>query len=142
LRRPDASTTCIQNGFRIPRRYEKCGKRGEEGDESEIRELLAEEERLFQSESSEGSEAVVNAQRMVVYTPPAVTSADSYNVLKFYALDNDIGRSLLARIRHEPSIDRLGYSAGHSDLVQEYPFIPDEVSLVRNGVTHLVCTCT
>ncbi len=124
IHRPDTSGTCIKDNQRFPRRYIKC----DDCDENEVIELLKEEERMFESpEEHHELDAVNRDARMVVYTPPAVTSADSYNVLKFYALDDDIVRSFLSRARHDASSHRPGYGNAHADVVQEYPFIPDEV---------------
>jgi hypothetical protein len=145
IHRAATSGTCMQDGRRFPRRYVKC----DDCNEKEVLQILQNEELLFESPEPEDCNSNSNPSqeeaRLVVYTPPAVTSADSYNVLKFYALDNDIVKSLLSRmIRREPS-HRPGYATANVDVVQEYPFIPDEVMevvlFVHVCIHIFVCFC-
>jgi tetratricopeptide (TPR) repeat protein len=105
---PATLDSCVRDGCRFPRNY-----RVEEGIVPES--LVCDDAAKFEALTEMDMEEDTQIAGMVVYTPPAVAAADSFNVLKFYALSDEVVRSIHRMIEWPTDVNEL-----------EFPFIPDE----------------
>jgi hypothetical protein len=148
LLQPVSAATCLDRGSggRVPRTYTEC-----EGDAHAVlaQETVKFEQLLDVDDAGVGAGGVASAEEedggssLVVFTPPAVASADSFNVLKFYSLRNEVMQSVMATANSRPrggdadsaELDAspaapAGHHADNMALnqpaVPEFPFIPDE----------------
>jgi len=125
LLKPCSGGSLLDKGRRIPRTYMPG-----DGDAQSILEL---EEIQFKSmlehqESSDDEQPEGEEEGVVVYTPPAVSSHDSFNVLKFYSLSNEVVHSVITRQALAFGSGAVAGSHGaaaSTHLMPEFPFIPD-----------------
>ena len=118
--KPKIHGSMLADGKRFPRHYELRDRvdmqQLEEQDKLKFQELTPEDwQQVLGVETEETAEDIL-------FTPPAVTNADSQNVLKFYQLNDEVLQSLFAfRLPSEQL--QLEQDAA---IVPEFPFIPDD----------------
>ena len=116
-------STLLADGRRAPRQYTIC-----EG--SDMQELHKQDglrfELLTEGEEADAHMLDEEGEEQILFTPPAVSNADSnnvLNVLKFYQLSDEVLQSLFAfhAKSHVDQGDKVPVAP-----VPEFPFIPDE----------------
>jgi len=83
---------------------------------------------LLTEDEEEGSQNLDNEEEgQILFTPPAVSNADSFNVLKFYLLSDEVLQSLRTFQSNWNSPQGQHKQASSSGApLPEFPFIPDE----------------
>jgi hypothetical protein len=116
---------------RIPRTYAVC-----EGVNME--DLVHQDSIKFElitGDEDESAQDIENEDQEghILFTPPAVSNADSYNVLKFYQLSDEVLQTLRSFCPPDPQqVPELS----NASLFPEFPFIPDdrEDVLINNNL--------
>ena len=116
-------STLLPDGRRTPRQYTIC-----EG--SDLQELHKQDglrfELLTEGEEADAQMLDEEGEEQLLFTPPAVSNADSdnvLNVLKFYQLNDEVLQSLCSFHAKSHLDQGDAVSVAH---VPEFPFIPDE----------------
>lgn len=117
--KPKTHVSMLSDGRRIPRQYALI-------DSVDMQSLEEHDRAKFQELTPEDWEAVLGVEKEesdedILFTPPAVSNADSCNVLKFYQLSDEVLTSLFKF--HLPSEQQ---SLEQKAALPEFPFIPDE----------------
>jgi ankyrin repeat protein len=117
------STLC-PDGRRVPRLYKVC-----EGVDME--DLKNKDAIRFESLTEDEEEGVQNLDNeeegQILFTPPAVSNADSFNVLKFYQLSDEVLQSLRTfQSNWNSPQGQHKYASSSGAPLPEFPFIPDE----------------
>jgi hypothetical protein len=118
-------STLMPDGVRVPRQYSV-----EEG--ADMQELVSQDRIRFEllTEDGEDDDPEEFVEHEFLFTPPAVSNANSFNVLKFYQLNDEVLHSLRAFRPHAPqpmphaSADSMVPADGTAS--PEFPFIPDD----------------
>ena len=117
-------STLLPNGLRVPRQYKVC----EGVDMEDLKNKDAIRFELLTEDEEEGAQNLDNEEEgQILFTPPAVSNADSFNVLKFYQLSDEVLQSLrtfqsnwnLPQGQHK-------HASSSGAPLPEFPFIPDE----------------
>jgi len=113
-------TTLLADGRRVPRQYKAC----EGVDMEDLKNKDAIRFELLTEDDEEGAQNLDYGEE-ILFTPPAVSNADSFNVLKFYQLSDEVLQSLRIFQSKLPQDERT-HAALSGMSLPEFPFIPDE----------------
>jgi len=112
-------STLLPDGRRVPRQYDVCDGVDEN--------LLLKDGIQFELLTTDEEDPDKDDQDgQILFTPPAVSNADSYNVLKFYQLSDEVLQTLRTFIPTTPHDPREESGLSRTSLVPEFPFIPDD----------------
>ena len=116
-------STLLPDGRRVPRQYELC-------DGVDMHDLVLQDGIKFESlteDEYEMSQDIDNDDGgQILFTPPAVSNADSYNVLKFYQLSDEVLQTLRNFCPHAPTNPQKESGLSKISYFPEFPFIPDD----------------
>jgi ankyrin repeat protein len=117
-------STLLADGRRVPRQYKVC----EGVDMEDLKNKDAIRFELLTEDEEEGAQNLDNEEEgQILFTPPAVSNADSFNVLKFYQLSDEVLQSLRTFQSNWNSPQGQHKHASSSGApLPEFPFIPDE----------------
>jgi len=119
--KPTTHVSMLTDGRRIPRQYEPI-------DGVDMQSLEEHDQAKFQELTSDEWEVVLGVEQRemdqgnILFTPPAVSNADSCNLLKFYQLNDEVLTSLF--VFHLPS-EQKGLE--QKAAVPEFPFMVDHL---------------
>eukprot|EP00960_Hanusia_phi_P018931 557842-Hanusia_phi.AAC.1 len=121
-------STFQKDGTRMPRVYKLS-------DDADLDGLRSEEDRKF-STIVDSEEEMYDQNEELIFTPPAVCTAESLNVLKFYALSDEFLKSLSDFEKNKMSLQRA------EAAFPEFPFIPDdrEDEIINRRIANSTCS--
>ncbi|EKX42080.1 hypothetical protein GUITHDRAFT_111932 [Guillardia theta CCMP2712] len=121
-------STLQKDGTRIPRVYRLS-------EDSDLDGLRLQEDKKFSS-FVDSEEEMYDLHEELIFTPPAVSTAESLNVLKFYALSDEFLKSLNDFEKNKRSVK------GGEHVFPEFPFLPDdrEDEIINRRIANSTCS--